>query len=856
MADHLIEGTARQVASDHLSTPWSIVEMVRKRADVAPDSPAFLWPGGAVSYKQLLDECAAMGELLREAAVLRGERVAVVLPNGPALAVAFAAIASHAAFAPLNPSYTRAELDFYLSDLGARALVTGPGVDGTARELARERGLAIIDFELGRTGGDYGEASPSPGADDVALVLHTSGTTARPKMVPLTHRNLCASARNVACTLALSEDDRSFNVMPLFHIHGLVGVVLSSLWAGATVVCTPGFHAPSFLASLVEWGPTWYSAVPTMHQAVLARASEGVGRPEHSLRFIRSSSAALPAPVLEGLEATFGVPVIEAYGMTEAAHQMASNHLTPGGRRPGSVGRAAGPEIAVLSPNGQQLPSGEVGEVAIRGENVFSGYEANDEATEAAFAGSWFRTGDEGRLDADGFLFLHGRLKEIINRAGEKISPAEVEAVLLAHPAVAQATVFAVPDELLGEDVGAAVVPRSGVEPRASELQAFVGRQLADFKVPRVIRLVEEIPKGPTGKVQRIGLAARLGIASTERSSPAEFVEARSATEQELASMIGDVLGLDRVGINDDFFALGGDSLLAAELVARIRKTYGQPHFPLSALVWAPTVEKIARELEEPTSHRPLVVPLQPAGDRTPLFFIHALDGEIVRYARLARLLEADRPFLAIRALGADGDEEPHASLRDMVVDYTAAVRDVQPEGPYILGGICLGGTLAVEVAKELQKSDQEVALLLLIDPRVTVSRGFRWWSTQAALAIRKVLTGDYSWKLVRAEPRREVTTAMRRVFGRTPALNPLRPEFSAAIVSIRAECRASPYDGPVAIFATVDYPLREWFWKPLLGGLVGVETFPYRHNWMLRPPYVAELAKALRRTLVEHGGP
>jgi acyl-CoA synthetase (AMP-forming)/AMP-acid ligase II/thioesterase domain-containing protein len=834
----------------------SLPELVRRRAEIAPGSPALLSAAGPISYEALVGHCATLDARLLEAGVRPGQRVAVVLPNGTSLAVAYLAVSGRAAFAPLNPSYTRAELDFYLEDLAATTLVTGLGVDAAALELARERGLGVIEIEQAGTGTASGPWEPVAGADDVALVLHTSGTTARPKIVPLTHRNLCASASNVARTLALTEDDRSFNVMPLFHIHGLVGVVLSSLWAGGNVVCTPGFHAPSFLDSLAEWSPTWYSAVPTMHQAVLARAGEGVGKPKHSLRFIRSSSAALPVPVLEALESTFDVPVIEAYGMTEAAHQMASNRLQPGGRRAGSVGQAAGPEIAVLGPAGEELGRDEVGEVAIRGENVFAGYEANAEATAAAFAGDWFRTGDQGRLDADGFLFLEGRLKEIINRGGEKVSPGEVEAVLLSHPSVDQATVFAVPDELLGEDVGAALVIHPGAAASETELQAFVARELADFKVPRVLAFVDEIPKGATGKVQRIGLAEKLGVTATRAREPVAFAPPRSAVERQLVEMVEDVLGVEHIGVYDDFFALGGDSLLAAELVARIREAHGRPHFPLSTLVWAPTVEKLARELEAPTAiDRPLIVPLQPDGDGVPLVFIHALDGEIVRYAGLARRLARDRPFLAIRARGADGDEPPHMSLRAMVDDYAAAVRDARPEGSVILGGVCLGGALAIEVANRLEQSGGEVSLLVLIDPRLHVSPSARWIRTQASLAVRKVLTGDYSWKLIHADRRREVRDALLRELGRSPAeTDPGRRRFDEAMASIRTECTAKAYDAPVAIFSTIDYPLREWFWQPLLKGLIGLRELPHRHGSILRPPAVDELAQAIQTTIDERG--
>ena len=840
--------------ADGALAPTSLPELVSRRALAAPEAVAFLSPDRKVTYGELLGHCEAMGQLLGAASVGRTHRVAVVLPNGPSLAVAFLAIAGHAVFAPLNPSYTRAELEFYLADLDARALVTGPGVEGTVRELAEERGLAIVEWDLAAPPGAAADSGDGPEHDDPALVLHTSGTTARPKIVPLTHRNLCVSAQNVASTLALTEDDRCLNVMPLFHIHGLVGVVLASLQAGGSVVCTAGFHAPSFLDSLEEWAPTWYSAVPTMHQAVLARTSDGGSRPTHALRFIRSSSAALPVPVLDGLESTFGVPVIEAYGMTEAAHQMTSNRLPPHERKRGSVGQAAGPEITVLGPDGVEVPRGEVGEVAIRGENVFGGYAGDPQATAQAFSGSWFRTGDEGRLDEAGHLFLQGRIKEIINRAGEKISPAEVEAVLLEHPRVAQATVFAVPDELLGEDVGAAVVLAGDGPVAAQELQAFAAQQLADFKVPRVVAFVDEIPKGPTGKVQRIGLAARLGVSAPQEPARADYAPPRSAIELSLAEMVGDVLGVERVGIADDFFSLGGDSLLAAELVARIRRVYGRPHFPLSTLVWAPTVEGLALELEAaaPATPRPLVVPLQPDGARTPLFFVHALDGEIVRYASLARELDRDRPFYAVRARGADGDEVPHASLEAMVSDYVDAVREVQPRGPYILGGVCLGGTLAVEMAKRLQASDEEVALLILVDPRIQATPNLSWLRVQAGLTAHKVRTGDYSWKLVHKERRREVMSGVRRALGRpgVPNADPSRREFDLRMVSIRAECVPSDYRGAVAIFASIDYALREWFWAPYFDDLGKIEELGHRHDKVLRPPGVDDLAVAVRGAL------
>jgi acyl-CoA synthetase (AMP-forming)/AMP-acid ligase II len=356
----------------------------------------------------------------------------------------------------------------------------------------------------------------APEADDVALILHTSGTTSRPKIVPLLHSNVAASARNISQSLALSPEDRCLNVMPLFHIHGLIAAVSASLAAGGSVFCCPGFDAMKFFGWMREARPTWYTAVPTMHQTILARASRNADTiAEVPLRFLRSSSASLPGPVMEKLAETFGAPVIEGYGMTEATHQMASNPLPPRAQKPGSVGVEAGPLVRIAHETEDRLIEG-VGEVVISGPNVTPGYEGNPEANAKSFFEAegrrWFRTGDQGQFDEEGYLTLTGRLKEIINRGGEKVSPLEVDGVLSAHPAIAQVVTFALPHDKLGEEVAAAVVLREGEEADEASIRAFAGERLAAFKVPRKVVILDEIPKGATGKLQRIGLAEKLGL--------------------------------------------------------------------------------------------------------------------------------------------------------------------------------------------------------------------------------------------------------------------------------------------------------------------------------------------------------
>lgn len=454
----------------------------------------------------------------------RGDAVAIVLPNGPEMASAFVAIGAGATTAPLNPAYTRDEFRFYLTDLDAKLLVVEAGSESPALDVAAELGIPVATLHVEpdapagifRLEGEPGQARlPGPAeADDTALVLHTSGTTSRPKIVPLSQRNVCTSAAAVADSIALLPGDRCLNIMPLFHIHGLIAAVLSSLHAGASVHCSPGFNALHFFRWLDEVRPTWYTGVPTMHQAILARAARNQETIDNvPLRLIRSSSASLPPQVMTDLEKTFGAPVIEAYGMTEAAHQMASNPLPPKARKPGSVGLPAGPEVAIMNPAGDLLEAGEIGEIVIRGPNVTSGYKNNDKANAEAFTHGWFRTGDQGVVDEDGYFRLTGRLKEIINRGGEKISPREVDEILLDHPDVAQVVTFAVPHPKLGEDVAAAIVLNEGAKADEQSIRAFAAERLADMKVPRKILFLDEIPKGATGKLQRIGLAEKLGLA-------------------------------------------------------------------------------------------------------------------------------------------------------------------------------------------------------------------------------------------------------------------------------------------------------------------------------------------------------
>ena len=455
------------------------------------------------------------------------DTIAIVCENGPVMATSFLAIASSCCVAPLNPSYTSSEFDFYLEDLNPKALIVKEESNSPVIEVANKRGIKIFNLIVNNIdhSGKFSLTSKEkyiPNIinhndniipEDTALILHTSGTTSKPKMVPLTHLNLCTSAKNIVETLNLERSDKCINIMPLFHIHGIVGLLLSSLFSGGNIFTSTGFNALKFFSWLKIFSPTWYSAVPTMHQVILSRANRNSDIiAQTKLRFIRSSSAPLPSTTMQEIEKTFHCPVIESYGMTEASHQMTSNHLPPGNRKATKAGFAAGPEVSVMDNNHNILENGKIGEIVIRGNNVTRRYLNNPQANKDSFVNGWFRTGDQGFYDEEGFLQLTGRIKEIINKGGEKISPLEIDDEIMKHESVFQGITFPIVHNKLGEEVAAAIVLKNNHQLSEQELKEFLGNKLAPFKIPQKIIFLDEIPKGKTGKLQRIGLAKILGL--------------------------------------------------------------------------------------------------------------------------------------------------------------------------------------------------------------------------------------------------------------------------------------------------------------------------------------------------------
>jgi acyl-CoA synthetase (AMP-forming)/AMP-acid ligase II/thioesterase domain-containing protein/acyl carrier protein len=839
-----------------------------------------------LTYGGLRKQVEYAASALNGLGVGRDDRVAIVLPNGPELACAFVAVASGAAAAPLNPAYRQDDFSFYLSDLGAKALIVER--DSSSPAVAAANALHIpvfaLDRRLDEPAGTFSLAgtpigpprSDGPAADnDIALVLHTSGTTSRPKMVPLSQANLAASARHIVETLALTHEDRCLSVMPLFHIHGLVAGVLSPLAAGGSAFCMPGFDTQEVLFWMAEARPTWYTAVPTMHQAILARAREHPRTCERvRLRFIRSSSAALPPAVMHELERTFKAPVIESYGMTEAAHQMASNPLPPKARKPGSVGLAAGPEIAIMDGSGKLLAAGATGEVVIRGPNVTRGYENNPQANAAAFANGWFRTGDQGLLDEAGYLTITGRLKEIINRGGQKISPREIDDALMEHPAVSSAATFPMPHPTLGEEIGAAVVVRQGANVTEQALANFLLGRLPDFKIPRRLVLVDSIPKGPTGKIQRHDLARALGLDGSVKPQRV-MAQANERPPTPLEARLGELwqqtLGLiGTIGLHEEFFALGGDSLQAVELLSLIEGKLGHS-LPQSVFLEHGTIARMAEYMER-QGPSPCVIPIQRKGTRPPFFCVSHLQGEVLVFRNLARRLGDDQPFYGIQAVGVDGRQAPLTRIEDMAAHFIREIRTHQPAGPYYLGGYSFGGIVAYEMTRQLKAQGEDVAILALLDaycgpPRMRFVPSE--WLRRRWMEVARLRSGEVRGYLVETlrEVRRRVSSLLirarqeakwrlMRILGRkgikVVRAQPLTDANAMAVWNYEmSSCRCNAVLFKAELNTWQDPAMHER-WGELIGDSLAVRKISGGHFNFMNEPHVQMLATALAESL-EH---
>jgi oxalate---CoA ligase len=725
-----------------LVTPRSLGEAIAINAAANPQAPAIVAADlSTLTYGSLWHQVEHIGDALKQAGIGAQSRVGVALPDGAPLATTIAGVACHASVVPLNPRLTAAEIDALIVRLGLDAVILAEGADIPARSAALRHRACLFEVSS-RAGGvelilrtpALSPANPntSVGLDETAMILQTSGTTARPKLVPVTHRNLLSMAARLQSWFALTPSDRVLCVTPLYYAHGLKNALFVPLILGGSLACPARSSDAEFSNWLANLKPTWYSAGPTFHRSVLERArpSPSVNR-QHSLRFLHSAAAPLPDAVREGLENLFGVPVLDSYGLSEAG-LVAAQSMTRGGRKRGTVGKPWPGELAIRSDSGDIAEIGGPGEIVVRGQGLTQGYIDDADANRAAFIDGWFRTGDLGRIDADGFLTVVGRIKELINRGGEKIAPAEIDDALQRHPAVAEAAAFSVPHARLGEDIAAAVVLRAGAAATPLELRQFLQESLVTFKIPRRIHIIASLPKGDTGKVLRKELS-RLFATPVARAD----ISWASSLEIEIAAIWQKLLGRDEIGPNDDFFELGGDSLLAVEMLHAIERLTART-LPPSILFDASTIRQLTEILsQEGALHdRPLYQ--LSTGSQAPFFFFHGAFNTGGSYTKkLARLIGHDQPMFVVSPHGLDGTAIPH-SLEAMAAERLPLIRDEQPHGPYRLGGYCLGGLVAFEAARLLVAAGETVEFIALIDPpTINARRSVQILLSTLALARR-----------------------------------------------------------------------------------------------------------------------
>jgi len=816
-----------------------------------PDHPAIIEPSGKViTYRDLTVILPAWNHALSRVGLKRGSRIALVLPNGADMAAAFLGITATAVCAPLNPSYSREEFSFFLTDTGCDAVLVSPHHPTAAEPGADELGIPCYQlrdveeviagaspFPDGAVGGMTGDVPAGSWArpDENALILHTSGTTGKPKRVPLRQDRVCRNAAAIAGSLGLTTADRCLNLMPLFHVHGLIGCLLATLYSGGTVITAPGFQPDRVAAWLRDLSPTWYSAVPAIHHALLrvSRQEEGM---RHRLRFIRSCSAPLPPSLLSELEERFRVPVIEAYGMTEAAHQIASNPLPPSPHKPGSVGVPTGYTVSIRSPGWQEQEPGERGEVWIAGGNLFSGYEDNPFANAEEFRGGFFRTGDEGYVDREGYLHLTGRVKELINKGGEKVAPREIEEVFLRFPDVDQAVAFSIPHPELGEDIGIILVPSPDHELRPAELRQHALIHLAPWKVPSKMEVLREIPKGPTGKIRRHELAA-LMTSPWPEPAPGSFrnvEETFPELEEAVRTIWKEALQREQIGPDEDFFAIGGYSLTALAITTELERAF-EIDLPPTILFEAPTIRDLAAVIGRMRSGKSpsYLVPFTTRGERIPLFLVPPGQGNAFYYRDFSSLLGPDQPFFSFSWLPVSPSP---GTIEGMAAKYGEEVVRVLPAGPLIIGGYCFGAVIALEMAHQLREQGREVQLLVIIDPE-NLANGPGWtW------APRRQTRKEFLLWLIRGGPglwRRYAIAVFNRRFRKRTITEEQRKQREMTLSHFRMsrEYRARTYPGPALVFhhEEANETLRER-WNAILGESAGTVIIPgTKHHEVLQ---------------------
>lgn len=829
-------------------------ELIEAQTLARPREIAILAPGRAdLSFGALWSHIQQTGERLRALGIRRGDLVASVLPNGPDAATAVLSVSSVATFVPLNPDGRKPEYDSIFLDLTPRLLLVPAGLEAEhpAARAARSLGIPVIGVVCGKEAGAFsleGRSGIAPAggepatADDFAYILTTSGTTARPKLVPLPHRAACLAIAASSGSMRLAPADRSLNISPLFHSMGLVSGVFATLSEGGSVVCLPNFQVTQFFDQLVEYQATYFAAVPAVLQSIAEHAPANREKLERSsVRVIRTVGAALSPKVADQLERELRAKIIHVYGMTEAPC-IASEQYPIEVRKRGSVGRPAHAGVSVVDENGEPVAAGFSGEIVVRGPWIIPGYYRNEAATSSVFENGWFHTGDVGYFDADGFLFITGRRKEFINRGGEKVSPVEVDEVLLSHPSVAEAVTFAIPNARLGEEIAAAIVLRSGSDTSVAALQEFAATHLSVTKVPRQIVFVKQLPKGPSGKLSRFRVAAELGLDKPDalpRDTRAPAVQAPEL-EEKIAAIFARVLRLPSVDPHANFFDLGGDSMGAVQCLAEIQATLSSVKVSAALFLWAPTPAKVAAAILNPeeSNDSAQIISLQLSGSGVPLFLVSP--GMEAR--ALAKRLGPDRPLFGLRIPNLEHLPPPH-TLERIAAECVRTLRRSRPSGAYALGGWCSAGVIALEIARQLEEAGERVAFVALFDARGVLLPAMSPARRRLVRAVR--LAGKLRFRATQAGRLRWLRQAFAARNAQVALVNN---------VGLR-QYRPHPWTGRVVHVWAAERP-RGRFLDPMFewghvspGGFTFYEV-PGDHFSMLAEPNVLALARILATEL------